>query len=115
MSTVHPHLHFPKKIPVLGVPFRVELVAGLEDEGEKVDGLTLVDKRIIRICADQDYRRRWTTLYHEFIHAVLGITGVSSVIPEEVEEIIAQSSEHANEMLMREVGSHYIGALNKNS
>ena len=106
---------FPRKINVMGIPFRGELVAHLTSDGEKVDGETIGDLRLIRVCSNQDLRRKWTTLYHEYIHAALHVVGLGNVLGEEIEEVIAQTLEHANEIFNKEHGDQYLSALKKNS
>lgn len=59
--------------------------------------------RRIRISRDYDNIRKWRVLMHEWMHAVMYTNGVGSVIPDEVEEIIAQSVEHALEEFLRQI------------
>lgn len=107
---------FPKKINVMGIPFRVFLVPDLRDPDEptaKLDGITDGKLRTIKVCADQDTRRRWTTLNHEYWHAVFHVIGAGNILSEELEEILAQSMEHAMETFSREHGDAFNAALNK--
>lgn len=90
----------PQEVSILGVKFRVELTK--LDEG--VVGDTVGLYRRIRISEDSDSKRKWTTLVHEWIHAALFINGVSSVIDENIEEIITQTLEHAIEEMLRQIG-----------
>lgn len=90
----------PQEVSILGVKFRVELTK--LDDGTVGDTVGLY--RRIRISEDVDSKRKWTTLVHEWIHAALFINGVSSVIDENVEEIIAQTLEHAIEEMLRQIG-----------
>lgn len=84
----------------MGTTFRVEK-ANLEEE---VVGDTLGLYRRIRISDSLDNKKAWSVLVHEWVHAVMYINGVASVIPDEVEEIIAQSLEHALEELLLQIG-----------
>lgn len=90
----------------MGVPFRVEVVE-VEDD---IVGDTVGLYRRIRISKDVDKRKAWSVFAHEWVHAVLHVNGVSSVVPEEVEEIIAQSFEHAMEELLLQVGPQLLAA-----
>lgn len=106
MSQKKPNI--PDHILVLGVKFRVELVDSI-DEGAA--GETLGDMRIIRLCNDQDTRRLWTTLFHEFTHAVLHVIGYGNESDDQIEEMIVQSLEHAVEQFMRAHGVAYLKSL----
>ena len=93
---------------MLGRTFRVEVVDMAEDD---VLGDTIGLYRRIRVSRDLTRRQQWTTLVHEWAHAVLYVNGVSSVIPDEVEEIIVQSFEHAVEELLEQVGEELLQHL----
>ena len=84
----------------MGIPFRVEVVEVEDDIVRDTVGLY----RRIRISQDVDKRKAWSVFVHEWMHAVLHVNGVSSVVPEEVEEIIAQSVEHALEEFLLQIG-----------
>lgn len=60
--------------------------------------------RRIRVSKEYDSRKQWSILSHEWVHAVLHVSGVASVIPDQVEEIIAQSIEHALEEMLKQIG-----------
>lgn len=90
----------------MGIPFRVEVT----EVEEEVLGDTVGLYRRIRISQDVDKRKAWSVFVHEWMHAVLHVNGVSSVVPEEVEEIIAQSVEHAMEEFLLQVGPQLLVA-----
>lgn len=107
---------FPTSILVLGEPYRIELVPGFKDE----DGTTLCGDTgsdvlggfyRIRINSDLDTAMRWRTLLHEHIHAALAVNGVANGLDAEVEEIIAQSIEHATIQLLRQYGNQLMQHL----
>jgi hypothetical protein len=98
----------PDEVRVLGRTFRVEM-ASLDEENVLGDTVGLY--RRIRISKDLTRRQQWTTLVHEWAHAVLYVNGVASVIPDEVEEIIVQSFEHAVEELLEQVGEDLLKHL----
>lgn len=74
-------------------------------------GETLGLYRRIQIDQDLDNRRCYTTLLHEWVHAVLYANGVANVLPDEVEEIIAQTFEHALEELLLQIGPQIMEQL----
>lgn len=84
-------------------------MASLDEENVLGDTVGLY--RRIRISKDLTRRQQWTTLVHEWAHAVLYVNGVASVIPDEVEEIIVQSFEHAVEELLEQVGEDLLKHL----
>lgn len=71
---------------------------------DDVLGDTIGLYRRIRISKDLTKKQQWTTLVHEWAHAVLYVNGVSSVLSDHVEEIIVQTFEHAIEELLEQVG-----------
>jgi Zn-dependent peptidase ImmA (M78 family) len=99
----------PEKLLILGIPFRVEKVKLEED----LAGETVGIYRRIQVNSDLTRRQAWSTLVHEWVHAVLHVNGVSSVIPEQVEEIIAQSIEHSLEEFLLQVGPQLLSSLDE--
>lgn len=95
---------------MLGVPFRVEVVK-LEEEGlcGDTDGIL----RRMRVNQDYDIIRKWRILIHEWTHAVLYVNGAASVIDDSIEEMIAQSMEHAIEELLLQVGRALLDQIEK--
>lgn len=106
-----PKLPLPEYLMVLGVRFRVEMVDTVDTEDGAAVGETNGELRVIRIAKSQDSRRQWTTLFHEFMHAVLHVIGYANESIHEVEEMIVQSSEHAVEQFMLAHGESYLKAL----
>jgi hypothetical protein len=90
----------PQSIRVLGVEFRVEVVE-VEDD---IVGDTVGLYRRIRVSKDVDSKKMWSVLVHEWVHAVLYVNGIGNILDESVEEVIAQSMEHAIEELLKQVG-----------
>lgn len=93
----------------MGIPFRVE-VTDVEDD---IVGDTVGLYRRIRISRDVNKKKAWSVFVHEWMHAVLHVNGVSSVVPEEVEEVIAQSVEHAMEEFLLQVGPQLLAAWSR--
>jgi len=105
-------LPLPSHIHALGVPYQVELVDVIDevtDDMEPTWGDTTNISRRIRVAAFLDTRRRWSTLWHETLHATLYTIGAQ--LSDDVEEMIVQSIEHATEQFMREHGASYLKAL----
>lgn len=97
---------FPTSVTVLGQEFRIELLPA-----EKMDGNfgeMVGELHRIRICDTQDRARRWRTLLHEVVHAVLYVNGVSNTIDEDQEEVIAQSLEYGMLQFMQQYGDEYM-------
>lgn len=104
----------PEYIEAFGVRYRVTLNSELSKLDVPLVGDTDGNLRQIRICSHQDSRRKWTTLLHEYMHAILYVNGMSSALAEsneEFEEIIVQSFEHAIESFMLKHGEDFLKAL----
>jgi hypothetical protein len=86
-----PNTSLPKEVLVLGAPFQVEVKKVDSDIFGETDGL----KKIITVSSSLLPSEQWQVFLHEWAHAVLYVNGVASVIDDAVEEIIAQSLEHA--------------------
>lgn len=82
----------------------------MADLEEDTIGDTVGLYRRIRLSKDVDSKKLWSVLVHEWVHAVLSVNGVGSVVSAEVEEIIAQSMEHGIEELMRQIGPQLLEA-----
>lgn len=74
---------------VFGHTFEVELVVGLEDNGD-----TDIDKRKIRISADLSEADQWEFLFHEITHAALNLAGVADIIGEPAEEGVCRAIQY---------------------
>jgi hypothetical protein len=98
----------PNKIHVLGVPFNVELTK-FEDESQFGEMVGIYRK--IQINQDLDSKRQWSTLLHEYIHAVLYVMGAGVVIEHGLEECITQSLEHGIEQFLKQVGPEIMASL----
>lgn len=94
----------------MGIPFRVE-VAKLGEEGlcGDTDGIL----RRMRVAEEYDTLRKWRILIHEWVHAVFYVNGAANVLDDDIEEMIAQSMEHAIEELLLQVGRPLLDQLEK--
>lgn len=102
-------LTLPDNVDVLGVRFQVQVVDQVDEEGS--DGETNGTHRRIKIASHQDTRRRWTTLLHEFMHAVFDVNGIASIADDDLEEVQVQSLEHALEQFLLAHGKQLLAAL----
>lgn len=102
-------LNLPDYVYPLGVMHKVLVVDKVDSQGSA--GETAPELRQIKIDSDQDTRRRWTTLLHEYMHASLAVCGVSSVINYKIEEIIVQTLEHSIEQFLLQFGQQIVDAL----
>lgn len=94
-----PNASLPKKIMVLGTPFQVEVKKVNSDIFGETDGL----KKLISVSSSLTGEEQWQVFLHEWVHAVLNVNGVANVIDDAVEEIIAQSMEHALMELINQI------------
>lgn len=108
---------FPTQVIVLGEPYRIELVPDFKDDdgvntlfGDTGSDVTGGYYRI-RINSDLDTAGRWRTLVHEHVHGALAVSGVANVLDDGVEEIIAQTIEHATIQLLRQYGTQLMQHL----
>lgn len=93
----------PKKVMVLGRPFKVSVQERIEVDGEEVSGsLCMIDKEIcIEEC--QPLHEKMGILAHEMGHAGLVITGLDQKFSEKEIEVFCQ--------LMRALVEDYLKAF----
>jgi hypothetical protein len=77
----------PNSVQILGSTFKIIQVA--PDNLDEV-GFTDVCGRIIKISPDVPADVQLETFYHEIVHAILALAGISHTIDEKEEEAIAQ-------------------------
>lgn len=94
-----PSTSLPKKVIVLGTPFQVEARALSSDIFGETDGL----KKVISVSSSLTIDEQWQVFLHEWAHAVLSVNGVTNVIDDKIEEVIAQSMEHALVELLNQI------------
>lgn len=85
----------PSKIVVFGIPFEVK-VCNLKGSS----GDCTLDDRVIRIHQTQSLEQAKATLWHEAIHAAIGLSGLSELLEEKstsgnLEEALVRCMEHA--------------------
>lgn len=102
-------LSLPEYVYPLGIRYQVQLVDQVDDEESA--GETASERRIIKIASNQDTRRRWTTLLHEYLHATISVVGLHGQLSEAVEEVLVQSMEHSLEQFFLAHGVEFLKAL----
>jgi Zn-dependent peptidase ImmA (M78 family) len=79
----------PASIQISGHDFAIET-----SELEEMYGDCDVQQRKIRINSAKSLEKQWETLFHEVIHAILGISGHSELLKEDGEEALTRLLEH---------------------
>ena len=100
---------FPSHVYILGVRFRIEVSNDLRDEeGDLLDGEMARQKgNVIRIAQDLNTRKKWETLIHESLHAILDVAGGKFNINNgdaEREETIVRQLESGIILLLEQYG-----------
>lgn len=101
----------PRYVQILGKRFVIKVPKKLPDEDTSTLGFTDGHISSIQILDSLDSRRKWQTLLHEVMHAILYMNGVSSAIEEDIEEIIVQSLEHGITQFIEQYGDRLVAAL----
>ena len=81
-----------KTINILGVEFKI-IYMNLESEG--LFGDCNVGTRTIRIGSNHPPETQHSTLWHECIHAAIGVAGLNNLLTTELEEALVICLEHA--------------------
>ena len=106
----------PDYVFPLGVRFNVQVASDLTEEEDEytVMGDTNVDLKRIRVVDSQDSGRRWSTLYHEYLHATLGLVGLDDMLSEyneHLEETLVRTIETTTEQFLLAHGTEWLEAL----
>lgn len=87
-------MKIPKKIKVLGVPYRITLSEHVELDGQDCVymGATNEAKRWIKLATTTDFDdgAKEQTLFHELVHAVLSESGLARTLSDSENEVYAQ-------------------------
>lgn len=87
----------PKAVSVMGIPYRIEYAPELrDDKGEELFADTDGPGRLIRVSNKQnDTADKFEgTLFHELVHAVFHVTGISEILGDKKEEAVVLALEH---------------------
>lgn len=83
-------IKLPSTVYPAGIPFKV--VEDKLDEDEH--GEMIGEMRTIRISSEKSHQStKWDTLLHEYLHAILYVSGLSQVLDEKMEEGIVITME----------------------
>ena len=84
--------------------FTVEYVDNLMIEGEVCEGGCWLSKRVIRLSTDllNCSERHDRVLRHEIYHALIGLSGLTELMPDNVEEALCVMLESASYLLNME-------------
>ena len=87
-------MKIPKKIKVLGVPYRITLSEHIElDEQDSIYmGATNEARRMIKLATTTDFDddAKEQTFFHELVHVALNESGLSRTLDDGQNEIFAQ-------------------------
>jgi len=90
MSDKYDSYKIPNKINISGIPFKVRVEHIPLEDGDTLLGKCETDKRLITISealpdeTDQVYR----VVLHEALHAILGVSGISTLLHNDIEEAL---------------------------
>lgn len=102
-------MKIPKKISVLGVPYKVQLKDKLENEDGELSnthlGWTLEGQHIIQLATTDlfcdDIKEQ--TLFHELTHAIMYESGLTRTINDSDNEIFAQCFGNAFHQIFKQM------------
>ena len=87
-------MKIPKKINVLGVPYKITLSDTVELDGQDdvYMGATNEAKRLIKLATTTDFDdgAKEQTLFHELAHVVLAESGLARTLTDAENEVYAQ-------------------------
>ena len=87
-------MKIPKKIKVLGVPYKITLSDTVELDGQDgvYMGATNEAKRLIKLATTTDFDdgAKEQTLFHELVHAVLSESGLARTLTDAENEVYSQ-------------------------
>ena len=87
-------MKIPKKITVLGVPYKITLSEHVTLDGQDgvYMGATNEARRLIKLAKTTDFDdgAKEQTLFHELVHAVLSESGLARTLTDSENEVYAQ-------------------------
>ena len=100
-------MKIPKKINVLGVPYRITLLEHVTLDGQDniYMGATNEAKRLIKLATTTDFDdgAKEQTLFHELVHAVLSESGLARTLTDAENEVYAQIFGNAMHQIFKQV------------
>ena len=89
-------MKIPKKINVLGVPYKITLSDTVELDGQDgvYMGATNEARRLIKLATTEDFDdgAKEQTLFHELVHVILSESGLARTLTDGENEVYAQLS-----------------------
>ena len=100
-------MKIPKKISVLGVPYKITLSDTVELDGQDgvYMGATNEAKRLIRLATTSEFDNcaKEQTLFHELTHAILAESGLARTLTDGENEVYAQIFGNAMHQIFKQV------------
>ena len=100
-------MKIPKKINILGVPYKITLSNTVELEGQDgiYMGATNEARRLIKLATTEDFDdgAKEQTLFHELVHAILSESGLARTLTDGENEVYAQIFGNAIHQIFKQV------------
>ena len=100
-------MKIPKKISVLGVPYKIVLedVVSIDDTDSIYMGATNEARRWIKLATTTDFDdgAKEATLFHELAHVVLAESGLARTLTEAENEVYAQCFGNAFHQIFKQM------------
>ena len=100
-------MKIPKKINVLGVPYKITLSDTVELDGQDgvYMGATNEARRLIKLATTTDFDNgaKEQTLFHELVHAVLSESGLARTLTDAENEVFAQCFGNAFHQIFKQM------------
>ena len=100
-------MKIPKKINVLGVPYKITLSDRLELEGQDgiYMGTTNEARRLIKLATTEDFDdgAKEQTLFHELVHVILSESGLARTLTDSENEVYAQIFGNAMHQIFKQM------------
>ena len=100
-------MKIPKKIKVLGVPYKIILedVVSIDDTDSIYMGATNEARRLIKLATTTDFDEgaKEQTLFHELVHVILNESGLSRTLTDSENEVYAQCFGNAFHQIFKQM------------
>src|SRR5574344_416968 len=100
-------MKIPKKIKVLGVPYRITLSEHVELDGQDsiYMGATNEARRMIKLATTTDFDdgAKEQTLFHELVHVIFSESGLARTLTDGENEVYAQIFGNAMHQIFKQM------------
>ena len=100
-------MKIPKKINVLGVPYKITLsdTVELDCQDGVYMGATNEARRLIKLATTEDFDdgAKEQTLFHELVHAILAESGLARTLTDGENEVYAQIFGNAMHQIFKQM------------